>query len=182
MKELKPAIRFLLIFVGLYVGLNILYGLWIHSCGDQVDAVTSLVTRQSSFLLNVFGETTHTEPVASSPSISIVNPSGIVINVFEGCNGINVMIVFVSFLFAFGGEKRKMLWFLPLGIFMIYLANLIRVMALYYVAQNWASYFYYVHKYVLTAFLYALVFLLWWFWIEKMSGYSLRSAMVNKKS
>lgn len=182
MKELKPAFRFLAIFVGLYLGLNILYGTWIYLYNPQVDAATIVVTRQSAWLLNLFGEGTTTQPKVSAPSVSILNASGIVINVFEGCNGINVMIVFVSFLFAFGGERKKILWFLPLGIVIIYLANLVRVMTLYYVAEYWEAYFYYAHKYVLTAFLYALVLVLWWFWIEKISGISLRNAMVSKQS
>jgi exosortase family protein XrtF len=182
MKELKPAFRFLAIFVGLYLGLNILYGLWISSYHFQVDSATAMVTRQSSLLLNVWGEETYTQLKTPARSIAIVNPSGVVINVFEGCNGINVMIVFVSFLFAFGGQLKKIAWFLPLGIVIIYLANLIRVMTLYYVAEYWATYFYYIHKYVLTAFLYLLVFVLWWFWIEKVNKVSWKNAMTTKPS
>jgi exosortase family protein XrtF len=177
MKELRPAFRFLAIFVGLYLCLNILYGLWISSCNPQVDPVTAIVTKRSSTLLNLLGEETNTQPKESSPSVSILNPSGVVINVFEGCNGINVMIVFVSFLFAFGGKRKKIIWFLPMGIIIIYLANLIRVMTLYYVAEYWAAYFYYLHKYVLTAFLYLLVFVLWWFWIEKVNNVSWKNVM-----
>ncbi|HEU5290304.1 MAG TPA: exosortase family protein XrtF [Cyclobacteriaceae bacterium] len=182
MRELIPAFRFLAIFVGLYFGLNLLYGLWIYSYGTQVDAATSAVTRQSSVLLNLFGEKTSIALKLSSPSISILNPSGVVVNVFEGCNGLNVMIVFVAFLFAFSEQKKKITWFLPLGLLIIYIANIGRVMALYYVAEYWKAYFYYVHKYVLTAFLYALVFVLWWFWIEKISGISLRNVTLSKQS
>jgi exosortase family protein XrtF len=180
MNELKPAFRFLAIFVGLYFGLNVLYGLWIYSYGSRVDPATTAVTRQTSMVVNLMGEQTSTAPELSSPSISILNPSGVAINVFEGCNGVNVMIVFVSFLFAFGGEKKKIIWFLALGLIIIYIANILRVVTLYYVAENWITYFYYMHKYVLTAFLYALVFLLWWIWIEKVSGISLKS-IVSKQ-
>lgn len=182
MKELKPAFRFLAIFVGLYLGLNILYGLWISSYDLQVDPATKAVTRQSSLLLNVCGEETSTQPKESSPAISIINPAGVVISVFEGCNGINVMIVFVSFLFAFGGQWKKLMWFLPVGLILIYLANLGRVMTLYFVAEYWETYFYYVHKYVLTGLLYILVFGLWWWWIEKVNNVPLKSVMTAKPS
>jgi len=177
---LKPAFRFLAIFVGLYLGLNILYGLWISSYDLAVDPATTIVTRQSSAILNLFGENTNTKTKESSPSISIFNPSGVVINVFEGCNGINVMIVFVSFLFAFGGHWKKVTWFLLLGLVIIYVANLLRVITLYYVAEYWETYFYYVHKYLLTAILYMLVFALWWLWIEKVNHVSLRKVMINR--
>ncbi len=180
MKELKPAFRFLAIFVGLYLSLNIVYGLWISSYDLMVDPATAVVTKQSAALLNFLGEEITTQPKTDTPAISILNSSGIAINVFEGCNGINVMIVFASFLFAFGGQPGKIVWFLPVGLALIYLANLGRVMTLYYVAEYWQEYFYYVHKYVLTAFLYLIVFVLWWWWIEKVSGISLKKVMSNK--
>ncbi len=180
MKELKPAFRFLAIFVSLYLGLNIVYGLWISSYDRTVDPLTAIVTRQSTVLLNFLGEKTYTQAKAFTPAISIMNSSGVAISVFEGCNGVNVMIVFVSFLFAFGGERKKLAWFLPAGLVVIYIANLFRVMMLYCVAEYWREYFYYVHKYILTAFLYGIVFGLWWWWIEKVSGVSLRNVMANK--
>ena len=181
MKELKPAIRFLATFVGIYFVLNIVYGFWISSYDQQVDTLTTIVTRQSSSLLNFFGEETHTSPKALAPAISILNSSGVAVSVFEGCNSVNVMIVFVAFLFAFGGERKKIAWFLPTGLVIIYVANLLRVMTLYYVAEYWHQYFYYMHKYILTALLYALVFILWWWWIEKVSGVSLKNLVANKE-
>lgn len=180
MKELIPAFRFLGIFVGLYLGLNILYGVWISSYDGEVDSATETVTKQTSLLLNFFGEDTITKPKSFTPAISILNDSGVALSVFEGCNGINIMIVFASFLFAFGGKLKNMAWFLPCGLILIYLANLARVMILYFVAEYWKEYFYYVHKYVLTAFLYLIVFVLWWWWIEKMSGISLKKVMTNE--
>jgi len=180
MKNLKPAFRFLGIFVGLYLGLNIVYGLWISSFDLKVDTATEIVTKQTSVLLNLFGEDTTTKPKSFTPAISILNDSGVALSVFEGCNGINIMIVFVSFLFAFGGKRKNVAWFLPVGLILIYLANLVRVMVLYFVAEYWKEYFYYAHKYVLTAFLYLMVFVLWWLWIEIVSGISLKKVMTNK--
>ena len=180
MKELKPAFRFLAVFIGAYFCLNILYGIWISSFGSSADYATKVVTNQTALLLNVFGEDTHTAPKASSPAISILNDKGAVLSVFEGCNGINLMIVFVSFLAAFGGKAKNMTWFIPLGLFLIYLANLMRVMMLYFIAKYQNEYFYYAHKYVLTAFLYLMVFALWWWWIEKVNKISIRKAVTNQ--
>jgi exosortase family protein XrtF len=179
MKDFKPAFRFLGIFVGIYLVLNVLYGIWISSYGTHADPITRIITEQTSFLLNILGEESSTQPKATSPAVSIKNGSGIVLSVFEGCNGLNVMIVFVSFLFAFGGERKSMMWFLPTGLLLVYVANLFRVGMLYFIALYRNQYFYYAHKYVLTAFLYLIVFTLWWWWIERVSGMSLRK-LVNK--
>jgi hypothetical protein len=35
MKDLKPAIRFVIVFVALYLLLNVLYGFWIKSYGSS---------------------------------------------------------------------------------------------------------------------------------------------------
>lgn len=180
MKDLKPAFRFLGVFVGLYLGLNIVYGLWISSHGSHVDEATELVTNQTSFLLNVFGEGTYTKEKISEPAISVLNNSGVVMSVYEGCNGINILIVFVSFLFAFGGSAKSMAWFIPVGVFFIHLANLLRVMLLFFIAEYQSQFFYYAHKYVLTAFLYLIVFILWWYWIERVSGISIKKIVVGK--
>jgi hypothetical protein len=39
-----------------------------------------------------------------------------------------------------------------------------RINLLFWVAKNYATYFYYVHKYIFTAALYVIVLLLWWVW------------------
>jgi len=181
MREFIPAFRFLGVFLALYFGLNLIYGFWISSYQGSADWATKVVTEQTSFIVNLFGEQTVTQPKNNSPTVSIIKESKSVISVFEGCNGINVMIVFVCFLFAFRGSWKQLAWFFPLGIVLIYFANLLRVSALYYVAEYWQRYFYYVHKYLFTATIYLLVFALWWWWMEKVSGFSLKKLIAPKE-
>lgn len=181
-KELKPAIRFIGIFLGLYLGLNVIYGIWITAYGTAPDPATTLVTRHTSAVLNVWGEETTISPKLATPSIAIMKGLRTVISVYEGCNGINVMIVFVAFIAAFGGKVKSMAWFIPAGFVLIYTMNLVRVMALYYVAEHWERYFYYVHKYAFTAFIYVVVVALWWIWVEKVSGVSIRKAWKSDNS
>lgn len=180
-KEFKPALRFLGVFVGLYLTMNLFYGWWITTY-DEADPATVSVTHQSSILLNLLGEDAYTKPKFNTPTISILKGSHIVVNVFEGCNGINVAIVFLAFMVAFGGDRKKMLWFIPLGLLIIHIANLLRVSGLYLVAEYFQQYFYYVHKYAFTASIYLIVFILWWWWIEKINKVSIRKAMTAEGS
>lgn len=182
MKEFKPAFRFLAVFLGLYLGLNIVYGLWISSYETQPDPATRIITEQTSWWLNLFGEETQTQPNQAAPTVSIMKDSRVALSVFEGCNSINVMIVFVAFLFAFKGSWKNLAWFLPLGLVLIYLANIARVVLLYYVAEYWRQYFYYIHKYLFTAVIYMIVFILWWWWIEKVSGVSLKGVIKSRQT
>ena len=181
MKELKPALRFLGIFLGLYLGLNVLYGLWISSYGTEADPLTWLVTKNGSSILNVLGEGTNIAANPAQPSVSIQIGFRSVVSVYEGCNSLNVMIVFISFLLAFGGSRKKLAWFLPVGLIVIYGVNLARVVGLFYVAEYWQNYFYYVHKYAFTGIIYLFVLALWWIWIEKINGISLVSTWKSTK-
>ena len=165
-KEFKPAFRFLFIFVGLYLAGNIVYGLWIESYKYLPDPATREVTRQTSNVLNVLGYHTTSTENTQGPTAFISNDERIILTMYEGCNGINVMIVFVAFLAAFGGSLKKLSWFLPVGIVLIHLSNLARIALLYFVAVGYHHYFYYVHKYVFTAAIYVMVFALWIVWVK----------------
>lgn len=180
-KDFKPALRFLAVFVVLYLVLNVLYGLWVSSYGNYPDKATELVTRQTSAIINRLGGETTTFPKPGSASVSILVGARSALSVFEGCNGINVMIVFVAFMAAFGGNVKRMAWFIPLGLIIIHLANLARVTGLFFIAEHWKQYFYYTHKYAFTVFLYLIVLVLWWVWIEKISGLSIRNVIKPDK-
>lgn len=182
MKEFIPAFRFLAIFLGLYLSLNIIYGLWISSFGNRADTLTQLITRQTSILLNVVGEETSVRPASDKPNVEIVKAGQKVIGVYEGCNSINVMIVFVAFVAAFKGRWKQFLWFVPLGLVIIYVANLIRVLLLYFIAAYWSHYFYYFHKYLFTAFIYLIVFTLWLVWMKRSHGITLKSLLTKSTS
>lgn len=165
--EFKPALAFLGKFLAFYLVGNILYGVYVESYGDQPDPITRAVTSQTSVVLNILGYQASYEDVAAQAKVALMDAGNIVLYVFEGCNGINVMIVFVAFIFAFGGRLKRFLIFLPIGLLIIHLFNLVRVAFLFYLAQTNSTKFYYYHKYLFTATLYAVVFILWYFWVTQ---------------
>jgi exosortase family protein XrtF len=170
LKEFKPSLFFLAKFIGIYVIGNILYGLFIESYGDFPDPVTQWVTEQTSWVLNLLGEETRAIPLTEDPIIQLVRSDFVGLNVFEGCNGINVMIVFMAFIVSFGGPLRSMAWYIPVGLLLIHIANLLRLFLLYFVNLKWEEHFYFFHKYLFTASIYVFVFALWGYWIWKFSG------------
>jgi len=169
-KEFKPAIRFLLIFVGLYFIGNLIYGLYISSKGNAPDEMTNLIAHQSAWILNnVFGYEVSAILNDAGPTVFLRAGQDVVLNVFEGCNGINVFIVFIAFLIAFNGNSKRLLWFIPAGILILHLFNLLRIVFLYWTAIRFHSYFYYVHKYIFTGVIYAVVFILWIIWVYQLN-------------
>jgi exosortase family protein XrtF len=168
--EFRPAFRFLGTFLLIYFVGNLLYGVFIESYDREPDPVTRIVTLQSASLLRFFGYNTSVQDSFGRPTVMMKEEESLVLRVYEGCNGLNVMIVFVAFLFAFKGSIRQVLWFLPFGLVVIHVANLLRVILLYYTALHHQQLFYYFHKYFFTAILYLIVFGLWALWAIKLHG------------
>lgn len=169
-KEFKPALFFLAKFIGIYVVGNVLYGLYIESYGDRVDPATEWVAHQTSGVLHLFGEDTNVASMPDTPTVGLNGRKESGLTFYEGCNGINVMIVFVSFMVAFSGPWRKLTVYILLGLISIHVANLIRLAMLFLVTLHWEHYFYYFHKYLFTAIIYSFVFGLWALWIWRFSS------------
>jgi len=168
-KEFRPSILFLLKFLGIYLVGNILYGLFIESYKPFPDPITQYVSTNTCSVLNTMGYSTATAPHPTLPSVIIRNYGNGVITVYEGCNSINVMIVFLAFMLAFGPFSKSKLIFIGLGLVIVYLLNLARVSFLFWVAESTPDYLYFVHKYVFTAIIYFVVLLLWYFWIFRIN-------------
>ena len=169
-KEFKPAIRFLLVFLAIYFVGNIGYGLYIESFGERADYITLWVGKQSVACIAMFDDEVTSAPGVGRPTLQLQKGNHTVVNFFEGCNGVNVMIVFVAFIAAFRGSLKAMAWFIPLGLLLIHFFNLNRIGLLFLSAQHNPQLFYYFHKYIFTAFIYAIVFLLWLIWVMKVAS------------
>lgn len=169
LKEFKPALLFVAKFLAIYFVGNILYGIYVESFNQVADPITNWVTLQSVEILNNVGEVTEAYEDEFVPNIHILLNDRSVISIYEGCNGVNVMVIFIAFLIAFGGKWIKMLWFIPVGIIGIHLTNLTRIVLLFFVAEYHPNLMYFTHKYLFTGFIYAFVLLLWYLWATRIS-------------
>lgn len=141
-----------------------MYGLFIESF-DLADPITYWVTVQSAEVIGWFVDGIGVVEHETRSTVLIYNDINYVLSVYEGCNGINVMVVFLSFLLAFPGWSKKMYWFAPMGLILIYIFNISRIVLLYWVSESLPNLYYFTHKYVFTAFIYLVVFVLWYVWV-----------------
>lgn len=168
-KEFKPALLFLAKFLGVYFLGNIVYGLYIESFGIIADPMTSWVSEQTVLFLKAIGLNSETLVDDFAPKVRLLLDDHSVLSIYEGCNGLNVMIIFVAFLVAYTGNTQRLLWFIPFGILMIHLMNLGRIILLFFVAEYYENYLYFTHKYLFTAVIYLGVLALWYWWIARLS-------------
>jgi len=168
-KEFKPALFFLVKFLIVYFIGNIAYGLYIESFGNSADPMTAWVSNQTTVILNLMGFNTETLADDFAPKIRLLLDDHSVISIYEGCNGLNVMIIFVAFLAAYSGNIKRLLWFVPLGLLVTHLMNLTRIVLLFFVAEYYEDYLYFTHKYLFTGIIYVGILILWYWWIVSLS-------------
>lgn len=165
-KEFRPTIFFLIRFLAVYLSGSVLYGFYVTGYDPTPDPVTHFVTVQTAWVLDALGTECVANDNPAKATVWLMQGGRVVVSVYEGCNGINVMVIFVSFLIAFGPWKRQLMIFILVGILVIHLANLVRIGVLFQVAIKLPAYFYFSHKYLFTASLYVLVLLMWMIWLQ----------------
>ena len=133
------------------------------------DFVTNLVARQTGSLLNSVGYTAIMEPHPKEPSIKIVLNGKFVATIVEGCNAISIIILFLSFVFAFFGSFRSTLLYAFAGSIIIYAFNLIRIVVLSIGLYHYPWRREFLHTVVFPLLIYGTVFLLWMIWVNRFS-------------
>jgi exosortase family protein XrtF len=174
LKQYRHALIFLAKYIVLYVLMNSIYAWYIESYRPNADPVTIVVTKHSAFIISLFDNEVKAEEIRALANVPIMKGSETVIEVYEGCNSINVMIVFVAFIFAFHGHWKILLPFLTMGLAIIYLINLLRIIALYIVALEFPQALYFFHKFLFTGVIYLIVFGLWYWWTLKVKEWQVR--------
>jgi exosortase family protein XrtF len=181
LKEFKPTILFLVKFFATYLVISGLYGLYISSFdkNNVLDPITRLVAVNCVSTASALGYETEvlqddhlrTETESEQTFDSIWMDEIYAVSVEEGCNGINIMILFAAFVIGFGGTWKNMLWFIPSGIVFIHLANIGRLLLLSLLNVEWGGRgFHFFHKYGFTAIIYLAILVLWYSWVMHFNG------------
>jgi len=182
-REFKPTIIFLVKFFAIYFGFSFLYGYFISNYDTSdpplLDPITRFVTVNCTNTAALMGyapeivqdDHLNREVLPEQTYDSVWLDDIYAISVEEGCNGINIMIIFVAFIVAFGGKLVNMLIFIPSGLVLIHLANIGRLLVLSLLNVEWGGRaFHFFHKYGFTAVLYVVIILLWYLWVSTFSG------------
>lgn len=85
----------------------------------------------------------------------------------DECNGFKLFSIFAIFIIAFPGQVKTKLWFIPMGMALIHLANVIRVSSLLIIYDSYPTALDFNHLYTFTIFVYSIIFILWWWWAKK---------------
>lgn len=168
-KENWQLTRFLLVgFVG-YLTWHLVYTFFLreHTLLDEVVIQSLVVMAEGTMealgweLLQLF------EEGAWRNRIGLAGGGGLVVG--TSCDGVALFALFAIFVMAYPGDWKRKIWFIPIGIGVIHIANYIRVMGLMLIQRYTPEALDFNHHYTFTVFVYAIIFGLWYLWAMKLS-------------
>ena len=169
-KDKSKATLFVINMFAVYLGWKLFSYYVKHSSGflhNDWDHVIyflgSVYASITAFILNSIGEN------ATHSGIAVFYPEfRKTILVADHCLAIPATIIFIGTIVLFEGDWRNKLWFVPMGVMLIILINLVRLVLLCYIFAHYPLPFYEInHSLVYVVLTYALIFLLIVWWMKK---------------
>ncbi|MEL0645324.1 exosortase family protein XrtF [Olleya sp. Ti.3.14] len=169
----RLVIKFILTFLLVYGFLSLAYNFYLDASKSSLyypDYITNLVANQSKNLLENFGYSTQVIPHPNEPSMKLILEGKYLARVIEGCNGMSIIILFVSFIVAFSGKIKTTVLYLLSGCVLLYVVNLLRIVILSIGLYHYPWRKEELHTVIFPAIIYGMVFLLWMFWVNRFSN------------
>ena len=166
---MNPIVKKFLIRAGIiYVGWLILYHAVIIPDGRLNKFLTDQVSAGTVVGLELLGYDTEFKIVDDKNMVYIDGQA--VVLVADACNGLELFALYTGFLLAFPGRWTYKAIFIPVGIFLIYLINIAREIALSLNYKFFQETFELNHKYTYVFIVYVFVFIIWRFWLKNYSA------------
>lgn len=158
--------RFLLVAVAMYLVWFFGYEQWLAIDGRFDTALCVQIANTSVNILNGLGFPAGIDLQVASLITMNGNPAVIV---GIPCNGLVLYALFGGFVLAFPGPWKRKLWFIPMGMALIWCLNVLRVAALalnHYYANQTVDF---NHHYTFTFVVYGFIFGLWMLWARRLA-------------
>ncbi|WP_412850273.1 exosortase family protein XrtF [Chryseobacterium sp. PMSZPI] len=166
LKDFKPVLGILLRFIIIYLVLLFAYQFFLNSeKGLGLDSFSRMIADQVSYLQNGMNCPTQLYDDVKNEQVWFYVKDSYTTRMVEGCNAISVMILFVSFVFAFY-KGAKTFVFVGIGLVLLYIMNLLRIVGLNIVMADHKEYGKVFHDFIFPAIIYGSVVVLWLVWIK----------------
>jgi exosortase H (IPTLxxWG-CTERM-specific) len=158
-RQHRREITFLVLFLMLLGGSFALISLnWVND--HAIEPFTAGVARASGVGLNLLGQDVTLRG-------TIIQGRRFAVNIRNGCNGVEAMLIFLAAVLAFPASWRSRLLGLGLGIAAIQVVNLVRVIALYLTGVYFPKLFDASHTVIWQSIVILFGVLLWILWANR---------------
>lgn len=175
----KPFLLFLGKFLLAYLLLTFIYENYLGQFDTkkfEVDGFTQLVAKESKDVLVFFNCDASISPNSKESSVKFFYNQTFMSRIIEGCNGLSVIILFVSFIIAFSGKAKTTILFIIGGTLLIHILNVTRIALLNVLMYYYPGQKHTLHDVIFPLFIYGVVFGLWIIWVNKFSFYAKKAA------
>jgi len=148
----------ILVLVLLGGGFTVISLNWVND--HAVEPFTAGVARASGAALNLLGQDVTLQG-------TVIHGLRFVVNIRNGCNGVETMLIFLAAVLAFPASWRSRLIGLALGILAIQVVNLVRVVALFLTGVYLPRVFDSSHTVIWQTIVILFGVLLWIFWANR---------------
>lgn len=161
----RVVLIFLLRAVAIYITWFIISNFFIEPTGNVNTWLNARVATDGAAVLRLTGFEASTTPGINQTLITISKQN--MVGVGNPCNGLELFILFAGFILCFPGNTANKLWFIPTGLFIIHVVNAARAAALAYIQLRYPQHLDFNHHYTFTILVYAIIFGLWMYWVNK---------------
>jgi len=123
--------------------------------------VAEMLLGQSVFLLQTMGV-----EITVQEATIFTNQMQSFVSVLPECTTLKQWMHWLFIMLFFPGPLRHKLWYIPAGILVIHITNLVRVVGLLLIQIPFPGHFHFFHDYVFKTLFYAVIFLMWLVWNE----------------
>lgn len=139
---------------------------------DMLDSVqrtaitpwTNLLASMSAYLMTMFDS-----DVLSFGRVIQSKSTGFGVSIEAGCNGVEAAIVLIAGILAFPAPWRMKIVGILIGIAAVQVANLLRVISLYYLGKWNMQVFEFAHLYLWQALIMLDVLIVWLLWMRSVA-------------
>lgn len=152
-------VRFFSLFIVL---LAILFGVELLAPVQRVlvNPWTDLLASTSASLLSLFDHS-----VVSHARVLQSRANGFGVSIEAGCNGVEASLILAAAVLAFPSSWRLKLAGIGLGFLAVQIANLLRIISLFYLGQWNTQVFEFAHMYLWQALIMLDVLVVWMLWV-----------------
>jgi exosortase H (IPTLxxWG-CTERM-specific) len=155
----RKEIQFLVLFVVLLgAGFTLISVHWVND--HVIEPFTGGIARASGATLNLLGQHVTMQG-------TVIRSSRFAVNIRNGCNGVEAMLIFLAAVLAFPASWKSRLAGLGLGILAIQVVNLIRVVALFLTGIYFPKIFDTSHTVIWQTIVILFGVVLWIFWANR---------------
>ncbi len=174
MKKKKTIIKFLAKFFITYFVLFGVYSLYLKQTQQRspvfsCSPITKVVAQHTQKVAEFLKYPTILRQSENELSMMFFVGDLYAIPIVEGCNSVSVIILFLSFIIAFSGSFKATFFFGLTGVFIIYVMNIMRILAISKMYHIYPEHEGLLHDLVFPAIIYGTIFLLWVIWVNKFS-------------